>query len=201
MAFFTEVLQLGGSHGAQAIVVAEDTSRAKAQGAATHEADAVALFLERANNAIPSQPGGLVIAGAPGRGTEGKFLANCIRLRDEGTRYSSLFALPLGVVTSPSRHIRCLQLADVIVSCTLARIAGEFNYSPAVFEHIRPLFRKELGRIGGVGLKIHPDYVYANLYHWLLGDTHFVRASVGTPLPIKGRPFESDAGEATSVRS
>jgi hypothetical protein len=25
-----------------------------------------------------------------------------------------------------------------------------------------------MGRIGGFGIKIHPDFNYANLYHWLL---------------------------------
>lgn len=74
--------------------------------------------------------------------------------------------------------------------------AGESNFSPPIFECMKPLFRSETGRVGGVGLKLHPDYKYANLYHWLLGDSHFVRGGSGTPLPMKNRPYSDDSGEA-----
>jgi hypothetical protein len=49
--------------------------------------------------------------------------------------------------------------------------------------------RVDGGRIGGVGVKIQPDFSYANFYHWLLGDTHFYKGFVGVPMPIIGRPY------------
>jgi hypothetical protein len=82
-----------------------------------------------------------------------------------------------------------LAALELAVSCTVQYVAGEPNYAPAVFQGIKPLLRSDFGRIGGAGLKIHPDYSYANLYHWLCGDTHFVRFQSGIPLPLKGRPY------------
>ena len=38
-------------------------------------------------------------------------------------------------------------------------------------------------RIGGVGLKIHPDLRYANLYYWLVGDDVIFKGWNGFPLP------------------
>ena len=64
------------------------------------------------------------------------------------------------------------------------------------FDMIHPILRREGDRIGGVGLKLHPDFVYANLYHWLVGDAHYWRGNIGTPLPLKGRPYSTDPGEA-----
>jgi hypothetical protein len=56
--------------------------------------------------------------------------------------------------------------------------------------------RRDGGRIGGIGLKIHPDFKYANLYHWLVGNTHFHRGSTGFPMPLKGyRYFNNDHQE------
>jgi len=86
--------------------------------------------------------------------------------------------------------------ADVVTSCVVARVSGESTHSPPVFDLIKPLLRSDGHRIGGVGLKIHPDFVYANLYHWLLGDSHFHRFNIGFPMPLKDRPFSNDAGEA-----
>jgi hypothetical protein len=70
-----------------------------------------------------------------------------------------------------------------------ALVPGESQFAPAVFAQVRPILRSELGRIGGAGVKIHPDFRYVNLYHWLFGDEHFVRFNVGTPLPFRNRPY------------
>jgi hypothetical protein len=89
--------------------------------------------------------------------------------------------------------VRCLQAADLITASVTAFVAGENKFSPPVFAAILPLFPKDFGRIGGLGLKIHPDFRYANLYHWLLGDSHFVRHQVGSPLPFEKSPYAADA--------
>jgi hypothetical protein len=42
---------------------------------------------------------------------------------------------------------------------------------------------------GGIGLKIQPDGRYANLYHWLLGDTVLVRRQRLVTLPDPHRAY------------
>jgi hypothetical protein len=46
-----------------------------------------------------------------------------------------------------------------------------------------------MGSIGGTGVKIHPDFRYANLYYWLLDDSHLRPGWKATPLPLKARPY------------
>jgi hypothetical protein len=72
-------------------------------------------------------------------------------------------------------------------------VAGEQQHSPPIFAELLPLFPSDYGRIGGIGVKIHPDFRYTNLYHWLLGDPHFVRYQSGQELPIKSMPYATDA--------
>ena len=115
---------------------------------------------------------------------EERFLAACLQTLLSGTDYVDFDRVALNVLTTPSRWIRTLQLADVVTSCTTAFLSGEDRFSPPVFEAVRPLMAASLGRIGGVGLKLHPDGRYANLYHWLVDDEVFVRYPTGTPLPL-----------------
>ena len=61
-----------------------------------------------------------------------------------------------------------------------------------MFAAVKPFLASEAGRIGGVGLKLHPDFSCANLYHWLLGDAHFFRRNMGWPLPFKDRMYVKD---------
>ena len=91
----------------------------------------------------------------------------------EGTQFVDLEKIAL-VLTEDSKNVRLLRLADLIVGCTVAYVGGEGDRSPALFDqHIKPMLRSEQGRIGGVGLKLHADLRYANLYHWLLGPFPF----------------------------
>ena len=198
--FFKDIIMVAKLHNASAFVIIEDMKYKPARReSSNHEEDLTALFLERANKCFQaSSRDGLVVIAIPsgGAGGEDKFLANCIKLKKDGTGFSDLEKLPLGVVTVNSRYIRLLQLSDIIVSCVTSRVSGESDYSPRIFELIKSIFRKDMERIGGVGLKIHPDFIYANLYHWLLGDSHIFKGNHGLPLPRIGIPFSSDAGEA-----
>src|SRR4051812_33178397 len=86
-----------------------------------------------------------------------------------GTAYSALARLALAVATD-SQLSRLVQLADVVTSCTASIVGGERRFAPKVFEAgVLPLLRRDYGCVGGRGLKLHPDYRYRNLYHWLLG--------------------------------
>jgi hypothetical protein len=110
----------------------------------------------------------------------------------EGTRFRAFGRIALPVLCAPSKLVRLIQAADVVVGCTCAYVAGEDRHSPPVFEGIRDLLVKDGRRVGGVGLKLHPDIKYANLYHWLLGDSHIWKGMVGHPLPLGEFPYSED---------
>lgn len=199
--FFERVVTLAHDYSTTATVVIEDEKYKTARKSSkNHEHDVTSLFLERADKCFEAAGRrGVVVIAKPGGGAknEDKFLQSCIDLIEEGTEYVSLKNLALPVVTAPSRHVRILQLADIIVSCTVARIAGESNFSPQLFELIKQMYRREGSRIGGIGLKLHPDNVYANLYHWLLGEQVFRKGlMMRHKLPIKRLPYSTNSGEA-----
>jgi len=194
-AFFIEVLTLAKQYGIKAVVVIEDTGYRTATDAPNAEEDVTRLFLERAHWQFErAGTKGIVIADRPGggRADEDSFLAMCLETLQSGTRYVRLDRIALNVLSTPSRLVRLLQVADVVTSCTVALVGGEEQYAPPVFEHIKPLLPSNLGRIGGVGLKIHPDAVYANLYYWLLGDQVFVKHGSGIQLPVPSYPYYFD---------
>lgn len=199
--FFLALLAAAAEFNAKACVVIVDTTAARAsKKAASAEEDATILFLERCEWAL-SQAGrdGILIVGGLGGGSrdEAKFLETCVGLIADGTEYIALRHLPLGVITLPSRRLRLLQLADLVTSCSTARFSGESDHSPPVFDAIKQLLRSDGKRIGGIGLKIHPDFKYGNLYHWLLGDSHFWRGMTGHPMPVKEIGYYEGPGEAT----
>jgi hypothetical protein len=192
--FYGKLISMAAEHGARAFVVMEDSSRGRALWTSeSAERDVTVMFLERADWCFASagKDGVLVIA-SPSGGTRGEaqFLAHCVATIESGTSYTDLKRIPIGVLFAKSRHVRLLQLADVVTSCTVARFAGEATHCPPVFEMLRPIFRRDGGRIGGVGVKLHPDGRYANLYHWLLGDDFLIKGNAGWPLPIERRSYQ-----------
>lgn len=156
-----------------------------------HSFDTLTVFLERVNWAFLAS---LVVADEPGgnRRKELQFLKDCRNLLSKGSSQQQKFdRILINVLTTPSNMTRLLQLADVVTSCTTSYVAGESKYSPQVFEHILPMVRKHSGSLGGGGIKIHPDYIYANLYHWLWGDKHVYKRSDGFPLPKGNLPYST----------
>lgn len=193
--FFRAVIGLIRQAGAKAIVVIEDCNSARATDAATPEADVIRLCLERVcNQCGESPPEGLVITdraigGHPG---EDKFLRECLESLQAGVGYLRPRALALNVVSTPSKFVRLLQAADLATGATLAAVGGEFTFSPPVIDELKDVYRRDFGRVGGCGVKIHPDFKYANLYHWVFADEDFVRFNAGRPLPMPDRPYASD---------
>jgi Protein of unknown function (DUF3800) len=184
-AFFSECLKEAKVHDCQACIVIEDETHKTTDGKRDgHELDAVKLFLERTHNHLNAKDTeAILLADHPsgGRRAEARFVASCLETMREGTRFVDLEKIAL-VLTEDSKSVRLLQLADLIVGCTVAYVGGESDFSPALFDqHIKPMLRSEKGQIGGVGLKLHADLRYANLYHWLLGDSHFWK---GAPAPV-----------------
>ena len=82
------------------------------------------------------------------------------------------------------------------MSCTTAFVSGETQYSPTTFKSILPLLDRDgfSGRIGGVGLKIHPDYIYKNLYYWLLDEIKFKKYDEEISIPDKTRQYFENEG-------
>ena len=195
--FFAEVLGAAGQAGVVVLVMISDTECNPATtGAPTPQFDTTVTFLERVHNYVDDEGSyAVVIADRHGGGTrqDTEFLVNCQRVLTRGTRYVTLDRLPINLVTTQSSLVRLLQLADLVTSCTTAFVAGENEYSPAVFEAILPLARREYNCYGGRGIKIHPDFRYRNLYHWLLGDSHFTRFQDGRPLPDPQLPYAENA--------
>lgn len=199
-AFFLKLLDLAKKHKCRAVVVISDTdTRFVIKTSKSNEEAVTTMFFERCDWLIRTS--GLLIVAKPsgGRKDENKFVAECLDIIKQGTKYSQFKKLPLGVLTAPSRQLRLLQLSDIIVSCAVSRVAGESDYSPIVFDALKPLFDSDGSRIGGIGLKIHPDMRYLNLYYWLLGETHWCKGSAAIPLPNKSRPYSNSAHEGNST--
>lgn len=195
--FFTTVLGLAAAHGATALFVMEDKARTVADKAPNHEEDATRLFLERVENRLRADGStGIVLADRPGGGPQDqeRFLADCLNVLQEGTTYVRPDHIALNVITTPSKMVRLLQLADVVTSCTLAYVGGESSHSPLVMPAIRPLFGCGGGNnVGGGVVKLHPDLCYVNLYHWLFEDQTYWRGGSGHPLPASGYPYSKAA--------
>ncbi|HEX9759217.1 MAG TPA: hypothetical protein VGB26_15690 [Nitrospiria bacterium] len=195
--FFIQLLTITNKFGVKAMVAIEDTKLGTATKTAPDGfADVISLFLERVQKHLSKgqEEGVLIIDEKNGENKrKGKFLINYLELLQSSPTYVKPQRISLNVLSTPARFNRLLQLAKVITSCSVAIVGGEVHLSSPVFSHIKPLFLNEMGRIGGVGLKIHPDIRYSNLYHWLLGDSFLIRVSKnsGIPLPSSKYPYYS----------
>lgn len=190
--FFLRILDAAGEHGVAATVMVSDTDSRTATEAPDHPTDVTRLLLERVNTYLSyrGRDAAVVVDRPSGnRSEEDAFLRGCLETLDAGTTYVTFDRVAINVVSTPSKLVRCLQLADLATGCTTALVAGEDRYAPPIFRRIRPLLMEDGGRVGGVGLKIHPLMRYVNLYHWLLGDEYYRRRNMGWPLPEEGLPY------------
>jgi hypothetical protein len=195
--FFLSVLRTAWRHDTTVGVVVEDTEHDPATEAGDPLIDLTRLLIERIDWRLRDEEGGrsgLLIADRPsgGRSQETDYLERCLQTVLEGTAYVDAERIALNVVSTPSHLIRGLQLADLVVSATLQYVAGEEEYAPPIFKAIRHMLASDQLRTGGIGLKIHPDYQYANLYHWLLDDSRLWRNNVGHALPREDFPYSDD---------
>ena len=186
--FFASVVDVLLESEVVAAVVIEEDGRSPATSAATAEEDVVALLLERvANRLKDTGETGLVVADRPGgaRRQEDQFIASCLAALEAGTGYVEHKELTF-VLTTDSRFVRLLQAADVATSCMTAYVAGESRYAPATAMRLLPLYPSAFDRRAGYSIKLHPSYNFANLHHWLFGESHYVRFMTGYPMPMKG---------------
>jgi len=192
--FFREVLNLTIDADGKAIVVVADVSKRSATGARTAQEDVTKMFLERAEKLLLRVGSyGIIFTDRPrgDRREEKKFLTDCTKILKEGTEFVKFKQIIQPIYTVPSTTDRLLQVADIVTSCTTAMVAGENQYAPPVFEVIRKMLDHADNRTRGIGLKIHPDSRYVNLYHWLTGDSFFRKPNYEFSLPKKGYPYSN----------
>jgi hypothetical protein len=123
----------------------------------------------------------IVIADRPGgglRNTE-EFLSDHIERVRSDFNHMSAEAFAMTLLTAPSRFVRQLQVADLVVGATTAMVSGQSRYAEPYFDTIKAMMIcNTLGYVGGTGLKVYPDQLI-NLYHWVLGETAFVKSGRG----------------------
>jgi len=199
--FQIQVLEIAQQHDAEVRVIIEDCNYNCAIFGEEHDMSVTKMFMERVQRTLAEEEEhGLIIVDRPsgGRQDEDQFLTTCIDTIQNGTDYIVPSSVALNVLSSPSKFIRCLQLADLIVGCTVNYMAGEGRYTPPLFEHVKPMLSSQRNRIGGIGLKMYPDFRYANLYHWLLGDETWsqynrqYKCRDSFNLPIGEKPYPTD---------
>jgi hypothetical protein len=88
--------------------------------------------------------------------------------------------------------------SSLVVAATTAAVAG----LPHGME-LAPLLRELMvtswyGNRGGSGIVLRPSTL-VNLYHWVFGESHYMRNSIGVPLPIADLPYDTDEGRSTAL--
>ena len=140
---------------------------------------------------------GVVISDRPGGGTpeHDKWLKDTLDLTEFGTRYVAAERVVLPIVTSPSKHLRQLQLADLIVGATTAAVAGN-RYATAMAPLLRKLAHTDqVGVAADVGIKLYPRDLN-NLHHWVFGEPNYQDATHdrGCRLPNPAWRYADDDG-------
>ena len=190
---FSKVLEACRRASAKAIVAVCDTTKGKANSAASdHEVDAYLLALERFHTHLREETGFVIIAKpSGGNKSENKMLAECIEHRVLGTDFVQFDKISQNPVTAPSRNSRVLQASDLIVSTTTAMCSGHCEYAENLFDdYVRGLFISDWrGLVGNTGLKLHPNVLYRNVYHWILKEEFRANGSTGFPLPDIEKPY------------
>lgn len=193
--FWRRLFTTATAHGVLARVVISDRTYAPARSGTTHEQATLQLLLERLNISLASaRAPGLLHLDRPGGGAAQRsgLVKSCEYVREVGTEYGPASRLAPRAYVVDMRHSPLMQLADVVSSCALGLVGGN-QYAEALASDLLPLLEDRCGRRGGIGLKIHPDFVYRNLYRWLLGDVVHMNHRQATALPDRSRPYASDA--------
>ena len=144
---------------------------------------------------------GIMIADKPGGGAreEKRWLASTLELTNFGTEYVQPGRVALPVLTADSRHVRHLQLADLIAAATTGAIAGNqaaLELGPLLAQLMH---RHRLREVNGAGLVLFPpDY---NLLYHCFGETgaSWPGMNAGYTLPWREWAYATDDGLGNSV--
>ena len=139
--FFREVLETARQHQVTATVVIEEVGSDSVTGTCSTEEDVTRWLLESIQLQIPFSDQAIIVADRPGggRSEEDAFLARCFDAMKRGTPFVRNFDLIALLLTTNSKLVRLIQLADLITSCTTAVVAGEDKWTPQIFQCIRPV--------------------------------------------------------------
>lgn len=124
----TRMLQAAFDHDIRSIVVIIDHGSAYKARTAVEVGkellkwlfERVTILLDKANDI------GVMIADKPGGGPadEGRWLAETLKLTNDGTEYVNPGKVVLPILTAPSHHVPHLQLADLVTAASAAAVAG-----------------------------------------------------------------------------
>lgn len=194
--FLKESVRLLRERRVVAVVMVHDADCPTFSGATEAEMDVAGSFLRWVETrlAVRKSDGAILApANIEGGGPEEGFVGGHLETLVNATSCSKASGVTLSALSLSLRHERLLQLAGVIVSCTTAVVGGDRQYAGELFAPVRGLLARKQGRTGRVGLSLHPYYMYANLYHWLVGDSHFWMHGTGFALPLACYPYSSRA--------
>lgn len=196
--FICDVFRFCWESRVTAVVIASETTAKHPAIYTNHEDYVTQILIERIERLANSVGRDVVVVfDRPGgnKADEDSFLERCLETIQNGTPYRRFSRIALNALSTSSHFIRLLQAADVLTGCVLAYIAGELTYAPPLIPFIRPLLASNAGTVGGVGIKILPDFSYLNLYHWLFGDTEVIQGNMIYTLPTAKRPYVRGADQ------
>jgi len=194
--FLVEVVGLVGARRALAVVAVHAANCPTFSGATEAEMDVAGAFLGCVEKrlAVRKADGAIMAPAKSGNGArEEGFVGGCLETLLNEVSCVKSSGVTLSALSLPLRRKRLLQLAEMVVSCTTALVGGDEQCSERVFASVKGLLAREGGRVGRVGLSLHPYYMYANLYHWLVGDSHFWMHGTEFALPLACYPYSSSA--------
>lgn len=195
---YKEILTAAQEAGCKAVVTACDFEMRKLKPEWGFER-CVTYTLERVSTYLSkSSQQAVIIADRPSGGHKeaDQFLEAFVEHLSSNHNHMLEETFSLNMLTAQSHMTRHLQIADLVVAITTAMVAGQTKWAAEYFEIVKGmLLRNVLGNIGGTGLKVYPDKL-VNLYHWVLGETAFVKAAngMGWRLPSENILYFSDDG-------
>lgn len=193
---YSKLLSISKTMNVRAIVAGVDCGRFRKSEESAFQFAVNCVFERLETHLAKRNTLGILVADRPGGGhkQDNKFLEAFLDRVEKGTDFVKSEMIILNALTTPSKLVPGLQLADIVVGCTVAMVCGKYRYAKDIFRHIQPLFIKNyIGFSGGTGLKLFPDKLM-NLYYHLLGEDNYVRVSqmAGYPLPREKLPYVED---------
>ena len=193
---YAEIIRAAASLDVRALVIVWDTGRTTLKGERAFEKCLDFAFERLSVNLSKRNEKAIIVADRPGGGKkqEDGLLSNFLDRVQTGTTYSVPDWCLLNILTTPSKLLRQLQLADLVTGITTAMVAGQYKYAAPLFEGIQPmLIQNHFDHVAGTGLKLFPDALM-NVYHWVLKEDYFWKVGHGSgfAIPTGGFPYEKN---------
>jgi hypothetical protein len=200
----TRMLQAAIDHDIRSIVVIIDHGAAyKSRSAVEVGKELLKWLFERVTILLSKADDiGMMIADKPGGGPadEGRWLAETLRLTNDGTEYVEPGKIVLPILTAPSHHVPHLQLADLVAAASTAAVAGR----PAGLE-LKDLLRQLAHRnqydfAWGAGIVLFPIEM-VNLCYWAFGEETAFKVSMNSGFSLPDRRFSFFADDGRNQQS